>query len=148
MPQGDTAAVWCAFGAASADVLHVDEQVAIMASLAGFRGMPTAPAYCASKAAVRVWGEALRGELYPHGIAVSVVCPGFVRSPMTAGNRFPMPFLMSAERAALRVKRGLAKNRGRIAFPRRLYALIWLAMVLPSALVDRLVRRPPKKAPA
>lgn len=123
-------------------------QVAIMASLAGFRGMPTAPAYCASKAAVRVWGEALRGELYPHGIAVSVVCPGFVRSPMTAGNRFPMPFLMSAERAALRVKRGLAKNRGRIAFPRRLYALIWLAMVLPSALVDRLVRRPPKKAPA
>jgi len=53
-------------------------QVGIMSSLAGFRGFPGAPAYCASKAAVRVWGEALRGELAPFGVGVSVICPGFV----------------------------------------------------------------------
>jgi short-subunit dehydrogenase len=123
-------------------------QVAIMASLAGFRGMPTAPAYCASKAAVRVWGEALRAELHPHAIEVSVVCPGFVKSPMTAGNKFPMPFLISAGRAAEIVRRGLARNKARIAFPWRLYAIVRLAAALPSGFVDRLVRRRPKKAPA
>jgi short-subunit dehydrogenase len=121
-------------------------QVAIMASLAGFRGMPTAPAYCASKAAVRVWGEALRAELYPHAIEVSVICPGFVTSPMTAGNKFSMPFLMSAERAADIIRRGLARDKARIAFPWRLYAIVRLAAALPSGLVDRLVRRRPNKA--
>ena len=55
-------------------------QIAIVSSLAGFRGMPSAPAYSASKAAVKVYGEALRGELHEDGIGVSVVCPGFVKS--------------------------------------------------------------------
>ena len=92
-------------------------QIAIMASLAAFRGFPGAPAYCASKAAVRIWGEALRGELYDAGIGVSVICPGYVRSAMTAANDFPMPLLMDADRAARIIRRGLARNRPRIAFP-------------------------------
>ena len=101
-------------------------QIAIMASLAGFRGFPGAPAYCASKAAVKVWGESLRGELWGPGIEVSVICPGYVRTRMTADNKFRMPLLMDSDRAARIMVRGLAANRGRIAFPWRIYALVWL----------------------
>ncbi|MGF1610826.1 MAG: SDR family NAD(P)-dependent oxidoreductase [Kiloniellales bacterium] len=120
-------------------------QIAIMASLASFRGFPGAPAYCASKAAVRVWGEALRGHLAAEGIAVSVICPGFVRSRMTAVNRFRMPFLMEADEAAAIIRRGLARNRARIAFPRRLAAIVWLLSALPPGLTDRALRRLPGK---
>jgi len=93
-------------------------QIALMSSLAGFYGLPSAPAYCASKAAVRVWGEALRGRLGRHGVAVSVICPGFVRTPMTAGNRFPMPLITTPERAAAIIGRGLVRRRARIACDR------------------------------
>ena len=120
-------------------------QIAIMASLAAFRGFPGAPAYCASKAAVRVWGEALRGDLHGAGIGVSVICPGYVRSPMTAVNDFPMPLLMDAARAARIIRRGLARNRPRIAFPWPLYAAVWLISALPPGLTDPLLRRLPKK---
>ncbi len=123
-------------------------QVAVMASLAGFRGVPGAPAYCASKAAVRVLGESLRGELAGQGIGVSVICPGFVKSGMTAGNPFPMPFLMETDRAAEHIKRRLARNQGRIAFPWPMAAAVWLLMALPSGLVDRLVALTPRKPAA
>ncbi len=120
-------------------------QVAIMSSMAAFRGFPGAPAYCASKAAVRVWGEALRGELHDAGIGVSVICPGYVRSGITAVNDFPMPLLMDAERAARIIRRGLARNRPRIAFPGPIYAAVWLLSALPPRLTDPLLRRLPKK---
>jgi short-subunit dehydrogenase len=120
-------------------------QIAIMSSLASYRGFPGAPAYCASKAAVRVWGEALRGSLAPEGIAVSVVCPGFVKSRMTDANDFPMPFLMEADKAAGIIRRGLAANRARIAFPRRLFAATWLLALLPPAWTDPLLQRLPEK---
>lgn len=121
-------------------------QIALMSSLAAFRGFPGAPAYCASKAAVRVWGEGLRGDYAARGVAVSVICPGYVESPMTAVNDFPMPLLMSAERAARIIKRGLARNRARIAFPFPMYAAAWLLGLLPPGLTDPLLRRLPKKA--
>lgn len=120
-------------------------QIALMSSLASFRGFPGAPAYCASKAAVRVWGEGLRGELHRYGIAVSVICPGYVRSRMTAKNRFPMPFLMDGERAADIIRRGLARDRARIAFPWPMTALVWLLAALPPGATDRALRRLPKK---
>ncbi len=121
-------------------------QVAIMSSLASFRGFPGAPAYCASKAAVRVWGEALRGDIHAQGLALSVICPGYVVSPMTAVNDFPMPGLMTADRAARIIRRGLEKGRARIAFPWRLYAAVWLLALLSPGLTDPLLRRLPKKA--
>ncbi|KIL99125.1 Oxidoreductase short-chain dehydrogenase/reductase family [Paramagnetospirillum magnetotacticum MS-1] len=120
-------------------------QIGIMSSLASFRGFPGAPAYCASKAAVRVWGESLRGELAPLGVGVSVICPGFVKTPMTAVNRFSMPFLMDVERASRIMARGLAGNRGRIAFPWPMHVMARLAGCLPSALMDRIAGGLPRK---
>lgn len=120
-------------------------QIAILSSLASFRGMPGAPAYCASKAAVRVWGEGLRGQLAKDGIALSVICPGFVTTRMTAVNDFPMPFLMDAEKAAGIMAAGLARNRGRIAYPWPMYAISWLAGALPDCVMDWLSRKLPAK---
>jgi short-subunit dehydrogenase len=120
-------------------------QIAIMSSLAGFRGFSGAPAYSASKAAVKVYGEALRGDLAAAGIEVSVICPGFVKSRMTARNKFPMPFLMETGRAVRIIQRGLAANRSRIAFPLPLYMAVWLIASLPPRLTDLFVRRLPKK---
>ncbi len=120
-------------------------QVALMSSLASFRGMPGAPAYCASKAAVRVWGEGLRGELARDNIRVSVICPGFVTTRMTAVNDFPMPFLMDARRAAAIMAKGLAKDRGRISYPWPMAALTWLSAALPDAAMDWIARRLPAK---
>jgi len=121
-------------------------KVAIMSSLASFRGFPGAPAYCASKAAARIWGEALRGDLWDSGIRVSVICPGYIASPMTARNQFYMPLLMDADRAARIIKRGLAQGRARIAFPWPIYLASWLLGLLPPLLTDGLLRRLPKKA--
>jgi short-subunit dehydrogenase len=121
--------------------------VALMSSLAGFRGLPGAPAYGASKAAVRVLGEALRGDYLPSGVIVSVICPGFVTTPMTARNRFHMPFLMTAERAAEIMVRGLARGKARIAFPWPMYALARVMAALPSAVVDLFIGKLPRKAP-
>lgn len=120
-------------------------QIAIMSSLASFRGFPGAPAYCASKAAVRVWGEGLRGEMAPFSIGVSVICPGFVETPMTAVNRFRMPFLMDVERASRIMARGLEENRGRIAFPWPMHVMARIAGCLPSRLMDRIAAGMPKK---
>ena len=123
-------------------------QIAIMSSLAGFRGLPGAPAYGASKAAVRSLGEGLRGLCGRDGICISVICPGFIRTPMTDVNPYPMPFLMSSERAARIVRRGLARDRARIAFPWRLWAIVWLMSALPVGLLDPLVARLPEKPAA
>jgi len=119
--------------------------LAIVSSIAGFRGFGSAPAYCASKAAVKAWGEGLRGWLSRHGIGVSVIMPGFIRTPMTAVNDFPMPFILEADAAARRIQRGIRRNKGRIAFPLPLVFLAWLAASLPDAVVDRLTRHLPGK---
>jgi short-subunit dehydrogenase len=120
-------------------------QLALVSSLAGLRGYPGAPAYCASKAAVKSYGESLRLDLRPAGIEVSVICPGFVKSRITDRNRFPMPFLMDANRAASIIRRGLARNQGRIAFPLPTYLMAWIVAILPSALADALLAHTPAK---
>jgi short-subunit dehydrogenase len=120
-------------------------QIAIMSSLASFRGFAGAPAYCASKAAIRNYGEGLRNAYAGAGIGVSVICPGFVRSGMTDQNDFPMPFLMDTDRAARIIRRGLERNRGRIAFPWQMYAAAWLVQALPTWTTDRVMRGLPAK---
>lgn len=120
-------------------------QVAIISSLAGFRGWPGAPAYCASKAAVKVYGEGLRGALRKTGVGINVICPGFVRSGMTAVNDFSMPFLMDTPRAALIIARGLARNKGRICFPWQAYLVTRLFCALPDELAIKFLSRLPAK---
>ncbi|RJF84039.1 SDR family NAD(P)-dependent oxidoreductase [Azospirillum cavernae] len=120
-------------------------QIALMASQASFRGFPGAPAYCASKAAVRVFGEALRGDLAGEGIGVSVICPGFVKSRITDANGFSMPFLMEADAAARVIRRGLARNAARVSFPWPVAAAVWLLALLPPGWTDGLLARAPKK---
>lgn len=120
-------------------------QIAIISSLASFRGFPGAPAYCASKAAVRVYGEALRNDLSRYNVAINVVCPGFIKTPMTDVNPFAMPFLMEAAPAARLINKGLSRNQGRIAFPFLLYAILRLLTALPQPIIDFIAGRTPRK---
>jgi short-subunit dehydrogenase len=120
-------------------------QVAMMGSLAGFRGLSGAPGYAASKGFVKLYGEGLRGAFAPHGVKVNVICPGFVESRLTLLNKFPMPFFMHADEAADIIARGLKKNRARIAFPWPMVFGVWFLSVLPAGLSDWIVRRLPKK---
>jgi short-subunit dehydrogenase len=114
-------------------------QIALMSSLAAYYGLPRTPAYCASKAALKVYGEALRPWLAPQGIAVSVVLPGFVDTPMTDSLTGPKPSTVSAERAAVLIRRELERNRARVAFPRALaWGLAWLS-VLPAPVAERIM---------
>jgi short-subunit dehydrogenase len=114
-------------------------QIALMSSLLAYAGLPVAPAYSASRAAVKAYGEALREPLARHGIRVSVVLPGFVKSDMSDRLPVPRPFLMSAEAAARRIQRGLARNEARINFPLPLAVGCWLLSVLPPALAQRIL---------
>jgi NAD(P)-dependent dehydrogenase (short-subunit alcohol dehydrogenase family) len=121
-------------------------QVGVVASLAAFVAAPGAPAYCAAKAAVQRWAEALDATERARGIRVSAICPGYVATPMTAQNAFPMPWLMTPEQAAARTLEGLAARRLRIAYPRRLYALARLVGALPPGLRNALMTKLPAKA--
>lgn len=120
-------------------------QIAIISSLAGIRALPSSPAYSASKACVRYYGEAIRGNLLKHGVTVSVVCPGYIKTPMTDVNDFPMPFLMNSDKAAKKIASSLAKGRGRIAFPLALYLPLWLISCLSPRLTDPVFSRLPAK---
>ena len=108
-------------------------QIALMSSLAGFFGLPQTPAYCASKAAVKAYGESLRGWLTPQGIHVTVVMPGYVESEMCDAMPGPKPFLWTADQAAQSIKRRLTTNPARISFPFPLNIGCWLLSVLPPA---------------
>jgi short-subunit dehydrogenase len=120
-------------------------QIAIVSSLAGLIGMPGAPGYSASKAAVRAYGEALRGRYRRDGVDVNVVTPGFVVSGITNKNKFHMPYLMTADKAVRIIAKGLARNKARIAFPWQMYFLLRLMGMFPIWLSDRIFSRLPEK---
>ena len=122
-------------------------QIAVIASLAGFSGWPGAPAYSASKGAVRLYAEGLHAALKPDGIVVTAVCPGFVESRMTAVNPYKMPFLMDSARAAKIIVKGLLKGPARLSFPYQTYAMAGTIGMLPAWISVRLLARLPKKPP-
>ncbi len=116
-------------------------QIALVSSLAAYRGMAITPAYCASKAAVKAYGEALRALVAADGVAVSVICPGFVDSDMSRVFPGKKPFMINADQAAAIIRRGLARNRARIAFPFPLTLGTWLLAMLPAAVADFILQR-------
>src|SRR5262249_32739523 len=116
-------------------------QIALMASLAALLGAAQAPAYCASKAAVKIWSDGLRALLAPDGIQVSAIMPGFVESRMTASNPRPKPGMITAERAAHIIVRQLAANRAHIAFPLWFYWVVRTAASLPPDVLAWVTRK-------
>ncbi len=122
-------------------------QVCLVSSIAGFRAMPNAPAYCASKAAVRFYAQGLRGLYAPQGIKINAACPGFIRTNMTAVNRFPMPFILEPEAAAARIRRGLERNKPVIAFPWPMAIAVKAMNLLPEFMMNALSSRLPAKPP-
>ena len=107
-------------------------QIAIVASVAGYRGLPTASAYGASKAALINLAESLRVELYGQGVDIRLINPGFVKTPLTDKNRFAMPFLISAETAAQQIIKGLNSSRFEIVFPWQMSLLMKVLKWLPD----------------
>jgi NAD(P)-dependent dehydrogenase (short-subunit alcohol dehydrogenase family) len=120
-------------------------RVAVIASIAAFVAAPGAPAYCASKSAVQRWAEALDASERGRGIRLHAVCPGYIRTPMTARNTFPMPFLMEPEEAARRTLSGIARGRLRVAYPLPLYLAARLAGALPPGLRNIIMNTMPAK---
>jgi NAD(P)-dependent dehydrogenase (short-subunit alcohol dehydrogenase family) len=115
--------------------------IAVVSSVAGYCGLPSAAAYGATKAALINMCEALKPELDAFGIRLSVVNPGFVRTPLTDKNPFPMPFLIEADDAARRIANGLARGRFEIAFPWPMVASLKLLRALPYPLFFAITRR-------
>lgn len=121
-------------------------QIAIVSSVAGFRGIPSSPAYSTSKVAVKAYGEALRGFYHAQGLEINVISPGFVRSRITDQNNFKMPFFMEAEKAARIIRQGLEKNKANIIFPWQMRALTFIARrIIPEFMLERILRKLPEK---
>lgn len=119
--------------------------IVITSSIAGYHGLPSCPSYSASKACVKAYGEALRSELRQSNIQVSVICPGFVKSRITDQNTCPMPFFMSAEKAAKIIAQKVEKNVGLIAFPWPMRLAAWFMSILPNCVSDFIYARLPHK---
>jgi NAD(P)-dependent dehydrogenase (short-subunit alcohol dehydrogenase family) len=119
-------------------------QIAIVASVAGYRGLPMAVGYGATKAALINMAECLRFDLERVGVLMQVINPGFVKTPLTDKNEFPMPFLVGADDAADRIVRGLGTTRFEIAFPWQLVYILKFVRLLPYALFFPLVGRATK----
>jgi short-subunit dehydrogenase len=114
-------------------------QIALISSLIAYFGMSIAPAYSASKAALKTYGEALRPRLAREGIKINVVMPGFVHSDMCDKLAVRKFFVLSADEAAQHVMRGLQKNKPRISFPWPLALGAWLLSVVPQSLAQQIV---------
>ena len=117
--------------------------IAGMASVAGYRGLPGSEAYGASKAALINLLESLRGSLGPRGIRVQTISPGFVRTDLTARNKFPMPFLIDVDRAARIIADGIAAEKTEIVFPLPMMLMMKVARLVPNAVWPKLFARTP-----
>jgi NADP-dependent 3-hydroxy acid dehydrogenase YdfG len=116
-------------------------QIAFVGSIAGLRGLPYAPSYCATKAAVHAYSESLRGRIEARGVRVSLVVPGFVKTPLNDSIDAVKPLEVTGTEAAILIQRGLERGRAIIPFPRSLYLLARLARILPAPLVDKVMAR-------
>ena len=121
-------------------------QISIVSSVAGYRGLPAAGAYCASKSALSSFAESLYFEMKRRNVRVSLVCPGFIKTPMTDKNDFPMPMIKSPEFAADQMYTGLIKKTGfEIHFPKAFTFLMKFLKILPNSIYFKIVEKGMKK---
>ena len=121
-------------------------QISIVSSVAGYRGLPAAGAYCASKSALSSFAESLYFDLKRFNVRVSLVSPGFIKTPMTDQNDFPMPMIKSPEFAAEQMFKGLTKSKSfEIHFPKSFTSLMKILKVMPNGLYFKIVEKGMKK---
>ena len=121
-------------------------QISIVSSVAGYRGLPAAGAYCASKSALTSFTESLHFEMKRKNVRVSLVSPGFIKTPMTDQNDFPMPMIKSPEFAAEKIYTGLVNKKGfEIHFPKAFTFIMKLLSILPSSIYFKIVEKGMKK---
>jgi short-subunit dehydrogenase len=115
-------------------------QLVVISSLAAYRGLPKSAAYCASKAAVSSFFESLRLDLGPRGIHVTIIHPGFIKTPLTAGRGAQLPFLMELDDAVTKMVSAIEKRRKRYSFPWQLATIVRAGMIMPIWMYDRISR--------
>ncbi len=130
-------------GATNSAAAVVPEMVArgsghlvVISSLAAYRGLPKSAAYCASKAAVSAFFESLRLDLRPRGIDVTIIHPGFIKTPLTAGRQAQMPFLLELDDAVKKIVWAIEKRKTSYAFPWQLASIVRAGMVMPNFMYD------------
>jgi short-subunit dehydrogenase len=135
-------------GAANSTAAVLPEMIArgaghlvAISSLASYRGLPKSGAYCASKAAMNALFESLRLDLKNTGVAVTIIKPGFIKTPLTAGREAQMPFLLELDDATRKILRAIEARRTAYAFPWQLASIVRLARFMPDSLYDRVVLR-------
>ena len=116
-------------------------QLVVISSLAAYRGLPKSAAYCASKAAVSAFFESLRVDLRSSGIDVTIIHPGFIKTPLTAGRQAQMPFLMELDDAVKKMVKAIEARKKSYAFPWQLATIVRACMALPNSLYDKAVGR-------
>lgn len=116
-------------------------QLVAISSLAAYRGLPKSAAYCASKAALSAFFESLRLDLEPKGIDVTIIHPGFIKTPLTAGREAKMPFLMELDDAIAKIVSAIEKRKRSYAFPWQLATVVRAGMIMPNSLYDFISRR-------
>jgi short-subunit dehydrogenase len=116
-------------------------QLVVISSLAAYRGLPKSGAYCASKAAVSAFFESLRVDLLGSGVDVTIIHPGFIKTPLTAGREAQMPYLMELDDAVGKIIRAVEARRKSYAFPWQLATIVRAAMLMPVPLYDRIISR-------
>jgi len=115
-------------------------QLVAISSLAAYRGLPRSAAYCASKAAVSAFFESLRLDLEPRGVDVTIIHPGFIKTPLTQGRDAQMPFLMELDDAVRKMVSAIEKRRKRYSFPWQLATIVRAGMLMPIWMYDRISR--------
>jgi short-subunit dehydrogenase len=117
-------------------VAHRSGQLVVISSLAAYRGLPKSAAYCASKAAVSAFFESVRLDLKGKGIAVTIIHPGFIKTPLTEGRHADMPFLMELQDAVQLIVGAIERRKKSYAFPWQLASIVRLGMIMPNFLYD------------
>ena len=121
-------------------------QISIVSSVAGYRGLPAAGGYCASKSALISFAESLYFDFKRDNVRVSLISPGFIKTPMTDQNDFPMPMIKSPEFAAEQMFKGLTRSKGfEIHFPKTFTSLMKVLKVIPNGLYFKIVEKGMKK---